>query len=146
MDEQIAKKQLILNELKRKLEEKNLYQGDITDLKQELERCNHIQKHIIRGQGNFSGGIITGLVFGSLGFAFWKTQKIRKLPLKKLINALLLLNFVTWPALFGFYFGLKRFGNIKELKRYVKMNKDSKVIDDEFYSITNGLKAADLKH
>ncbi len=148
MDEQIAKKQLIFNELNRKFSEGVLTQPDVVDLSQEFQRCNHILKHIIRGQENPSARWITSGLFTFVGFLVWSSYRVppARGQAKRVFNFIVLPAMLIVPGIIGYTWGGRRFGNKKEAIRFRKLYEQTLETDKKFYELTNNLKFDSLKH
>ncbi len=148
MDFQIERKKTILVELERKNAEGTLTQADALDLRQELERCNHIQRHILRGLENVSARYSISAIFATTGFFAWMTlRNVKNTKALHPAGSLLFLPlFIAVPAAMGYSYGGKRFGNKKDAKKYRVMDKDSHETDTKFYEIVNNLKHDNLKH
>jgi hypothetical protein len=146
MDVLIEQKVSIYNELARKKNEGILSQNDAVDLKQELERCNFIMNHIIRGYTNPAGRYAAMAVFGSAGFAFWLTTRPLKAGLFSIKSAFTLPIFVGIPMLLGSAFAKRRLGDKREATRFSQMRDESYDIDEKFYEILDNLKKQDLKY
>ena len=146
MDQQIERKHSILRELKRRQEEGNLTQHDIMDLRQELERCNHIQLHMIRGYVNPAGRYAAIAVFGAVGFSYWLSQIGSRSRVLTLRNVITLFPAVLVPSVVGFLFARRRLGDKKEARRLTEMHEDSLEVDNQFYDIVDNIKKASLRH
>ena len=145
MDQQIERKQTILKELKRRHAEGNLTQNDVRDLRQELERCNHIQLHMIRGYVNPAGRYAAIAVFASVGFAYWLSNISSRSRFLTMRNVVTLLPCVLVPSVAGFLFARRRLGDRKEARRLNEMHEDSLEIDNEFYGIVDNVNRGNLR-
>jgi hypothetical protein len=146
MDEQIAKKSAIYNELIRKKNEGTLTQYDVVDLKQEFQRCNHICNHIIRGYTNPAGKYIAVALFGSAGLGYWLSTRPAMGRLFTIKSSLLIVPSVLLPVIFAVEFSKRRLGDRKEAKRFTDMRDESYEIDDKFYEDLDNLKKDNLKY
>jgi hypothetical protein len=148
MDEQLTKKESILYEFKRRMGEGSMTQHDVLDLRQELERCNHIIKHMIRGQENPAGRWATSAFFGIASYLTWKSFFVPKRRDKKylLIQVVTFLPSVLIASMIGYGLGAWRFGNTKDARRFNQMFNNSLATDNEFYSIANNLQYENIKH
>ena len=110
MEFQVDRKKTILNSLNKRHTENKITQGYLLDMSQEINRCNHIMKHILRSQYNFEGRLVGSAMFGTFALLFCldKQSSLKKFSTKNL--AITLTSTIAF-SLFGFYyFGARRFG------------------------------------
>ena len=134
MDFQVDRKKEISQEISMKVKDNTLNQDYFLDMNQEVNRCNHIMKHILRSQYNYEGRLCSGVFLGTVALLFNLDRKssLRKFSFK---NATIIFAQVLGFSLFGFYyFGARRFGNIDDYRK----NKD---IYDESLKYDNEIKA-----
>ena len=146
MEEAIKKKETIYNQLIRKQAEGTLTQVELVDLKQELERCNHISNHVIRGYTNPAGQYTAMSIFGAAGFCYWLSTRPSKASLITIRSTITFFPYVLFPMVIATAWAKRRFGDRKEAKRFSQMRNDSLDIDDKFYEVLDSLKKEDLKH
>ncbi len=146
MDEQVHKKNSILNELQRKKNEGSLTQAETVDLKQEMEKCNHIMNHIIRGYVNPAGKWAATAVFGGVGFCYWLSSFSNKSRIFTIKNSLMFVPYVLIPIVFSIQFAKRRLGDRKEAKRFSQQRDNSMEADEKFYEILDTLNKSDLKY
>ena len=145
MEDQISKKNAIYKQLLRLKNEGNLRQEDSVDLRQELERCNHIMNHIIRGFVNPAGKWVAIAVFGGLGFSYWLSSFHKKSKILTGKNILMFFPYVIIPIAFSVQLAKRRFGDRTKAKRFSQMRNESYEIDEKFYEIIDNLHKSDFK-
>jgi hypothetical protein len=141
MEFQVDRKQEILNALNKRHSENRITQSYLLDMNQELNRCNHIMKHILRSQYNYEGRLVGSAMFGTVALLFCldKQSSLKKFSSRNL--ALTLTSTIAF-SLFGFYyFGARRFGDIGDYRKNQKIYDESLKIDKDFRDIMKNFKA-----
>jgi hypothetical protein len=146
MDELIAEKASIYNELVRKKSEGKLTQYDAVDLKQEFERRNFIMNHVIRGYTNPAGKWAAMAVFGSVGLGYWLSTRPSRGSLLSLRSSFTLPVYVGASLFLAAAFAKRRLGDRKEKIRFSQIRDESYEIDEKFYEVLDSLKKEDLKY
>ena len=137
MDFEIDKKKTLVKLILSKSESNDLSQEFILDMQQEVNRCNHILKHILRSQYNFEGRLCCGGVFGTLAFLLSNDQ-IKSGVRYNLKTTGLVLGSTLFGGLFGYFvFGARKFGSDTDYRKNLKMYENSLSLDEEIKPIFN---------
>lgn len=144
MDLLQAKKQAILSQTTRLFKDKSLSQQELVDLRQELERCNHIMRHMIRGPKNPAGRYAVSAAFFMFGAGYYFNQITRTSGFMTKRNLMLMFPCFILSPIVGYALGAWKNGNISETRRLTKLYEESQEVDEEFYSLVKGLRAEDF--
>jgi hypothetical protein len=140
MEFQVDRKSEIVNVIKEKSEKKELTQEFILDMQQEINRCNHIMKHILRSQYNFPGRLTCGGVFSALA-VFWAGDRVSTRTKISFKNMGFIWGSAIIGALIGYFIiGARRFGALPDYKKNLNVYNDSLRLDREISPITKGFK------
>jgi len=74
MDIIIDRHKLIVSKYKELSEKDFISQTEVLDLRQEINRQNHLMDHNLRAHNNWAGRLVGLTVFGAIGFAFFLKQ------------------------------------------------------------------------
>lgn len=140
MDYQIERKMEIVERVKEKYEKNELTQELLKDMQQEINRCNHIQKHILRSQYNTPGRFACGILFGVLA-NFFVADRIPSLGKVSFKNNLLRIGATVGGFIIGYTFiGARKFSNAPDYKKNYKTYMEGLKFDKEVEPIMKQFK------
>ena len=140
MEFQVDRKRTITELLTKRQSENRITQAYLQDMNQELNRCNHIMKHILRSQYNYEGRLVGSVMFGTVALLF---NLDRQSSLKKYSpkNFGIMLSSTIAASLFGFYyFGARRFGAVKDYRKNKEIYDESLKYDKDVMAIMKNFK------
>lgn len=140
MDFQIERKKEIVDVIKEKSEKKELSQEFLLDMQQEINRCNHIMKHTLRSQYNFTGRLACAAVFSTLG-VFWSADRVSSRVKLNLKSVGLIAGSAFIGGVFGYFIiGGRKFGNLPDYKKNLIVYEESLSLDKEVEPIVKGFR------
>lgn len=140
MDFQIERKKEIIEVIKRKKEANKLSQSFLLDMQQELNRCNHLMNHILRSQYNFEGRLACAAALSTLGFLI-TCDKINALSRFNIKNVGVIAAVSLVSGVVGYYIiGSRRFGNLPDYRKNLRMYNQSLSLDKEIEPIVKGFR------
>jgi len=140
MEFQIERKREIVSVIKEKHDQNQLSQDFLLDMQQEINRCNHIMKHILRSQYNFTGRLYWAGVFSFLAI-LWSSDRVSNRTRLSLKNGAFIMGSAFAGALIGYYyFGAKFFGNLPDYRKNLDVYFDSLNLDREVEPIVKGFR------
>ncbi len=140
MDYQVEIKREIVNIIKEKSEKKELSQDFLLDLQQEMNRCNHIMKHILRSQYNFTGRLTCAGVFATLAL-LWSSDRVSTRSTMGVRNTAFVMGSTLFGGLVGYFIiGGRKFGNLPDYKKNLYVYHESLSLDREVEPIIKGFR------
>lgn len=140
MDEQLKKKEEILNYTKKKFSEDSINQQEIVELSQDFQRANHNIRHIIRGNINSAGRHATAFFGGFLALCWVLTKFPRKSGV--VIPGIIGIVPIALGYFLFFRIGVNRFSSEADAKKNTAALENSFILDQQFYELVNNFKKA----